>query len=191
MHVTDMLKIPTFAKFMRDLVNNKRSMTLKEHVAMITEYPFDNKIPEKLGDPGIPTISCSIGNLDINNALCDVGAGVSVMPLTLFHKLNLSECIPTGITLQMADKSTKKLVGMAENVPLRLDGHVIPTDFIILDMPEDEKLSIILGRPFLNTAGASLDCSEGKVTFRICEEKIVKYFPKKPGARVKYVPPPK
>jgi hypothetical protein len=91
----------------------------------------------------------------------------------------------------MAEKPTKKPVGMAKNVPLRLDGHVIPTDFIILDLPEDENLSIILGRPFLNTAGASLDCSEGKVTFRICEEEIVKYFPKKPGARVKYVPPPK
>ena len=34
MHVTDMLKIPTFAKFMHDVVNNKRSMTLKEHIAM-------------------------------------------------------------------------------------------------------------------------------------------------------------
>lgn len=71
--------------------------------------------------------------------------------------------MPTNITLQMADKSTKKTVGVAENVPLRLDGHVIPTDFVILDMTEDEKLSIILGRSFLNTAGAALDCSEGNL----------------------------
>jgi hypothetical protein len=144
-----------------------------------------------LGDPGIHTISCSIGNLDINNALCDVGAGVSVMPLTLYHKLNLAECMPTSITLPMADKSTKKPVGVPENILLRLDEHVIPTDFVILDMPEDEKLSIIHGRPFLNTTGAALDCSEGKVTFRICKEEIVKYFPKKPGAKEKYVPAPK
>ena len=191
MHVTDILKIPTFAKFMRDVVNDKRSMSLEEQVAMIIEYPFDNKIPEKLGGPRYNHISCSTGNLDINNALCDVGVGVSVMPLTLYHRLNLSKCIATSITLQMADKSTKKPVGMAENVPLKLGGHVIPTDFIILDMPEDEKLSIILGRPFLNTASASLDCLEGNATFRICEEEIVMYFRKKPGARVKYVPPPK
>ena len=79
LHVTSMLKIPTFAKFMHDVVNDKRSMTLKEQVAMITEYPLHNKIPEQLGDPGIPTISCSIGNLDTNNALCVVGVGVSVI----------------------------------------------------------------------------------------------------------------
>jgi hypothetical protein len=56
MHVTDILKIPTFAKSMRDSANNKRSMNSKEQVATIIEYPFENKIPEKLGDPGIPTI---------------------------------------------------------------------------------------------------------------------------------------
>jgi hypothetical protein len=111
----------------------------------------------------------SLGNLDINNALCDVGAGVSMMQLTVYHKLNIAECMPTSINLQMANKSTKKPVGVAENVPLRLDMHVIPTDFVILDMPEDDKLSIILGRPFLNTAGVALDCFERKVTFRICE----------------------
>ena len=91
----------------------------------------------------------------------------------------------------MVDKSTKKPVGVAENVPLRLDGHVIPTNFVILDMPEDENLSIILGRPFFNTVGAALDCSEGKVTFRMCAEGIVKYLSKKPEANEKYVPPPK
>ena len=91
----------------------------------------------------------------------------------------------------MVDKSTKKPVGVAENVPLRLDGHVIPTDFVILDMPEDEKLSITLRRPFFNTACASLDCSKGKVTFGICLEEIVKYSPKKPRAREKYIPLPK
>ena len=71
----------------------------------------------------------------------------------------------------MADKSTKKPIGVAEDVLLRLDGHVIPTNFIILDMPEDEKLSIILGRPFLNTAGAALDCAKGKVTLEFTMKK--------------------
>jgi hypothetical protein len=125
LHVTDILKIPTFAKFMRDISNNKRSMNLEEQVAMITKYPFEDKIPAKLGDPGIPTISCSIGNTDINNAHCDIGAGVSIMPLTLYRKLNLGECIPTGITLQMDDKSTKKPICVAEDVLLRFDRHVI------------------------------------------------------------------
>ena len=99
MHVIDILKFPTFAKFMRDITKNKRSMNLEEQVAMIRKYPFEDKIPVKLGDPGIPMKSCSIGNIDINNVLCDIGAGVSIMPLTLHHKLNLGECILMGITL--------------------------------------------------------------------------------------------
>jgi hypothetical protein len=80
----------------------------------------------------------------------------------------------------MADKSTKQLVGMIEDVLLRLDHHVIPTNFIIVDIPKDEKLSIILGRPFLNTAATTTDGMEGKVTFRIYDEKIIRYFPCKP-----------
>ena len=48
----------------------------------------------------------------------------------------------------MADKSTKQPVGMIEDVLLRIDEHVIPTDFIILEMPEDEKLSIKLWKTF-------------------------------------------
>ena len=81
------------------------------------------------------------------------------MPLALYHKLNLAEFVPTGITLEMADKSTKKPIRVAENVLLRLDGHIVLTNFVILDMPEDEKLSIILGRTFLNTGDATLDCA--------------------------------
>ena len=92
--------------------------------------------------------------------------------------------------MKTANKSTKKLVGVAENVSLRLDEHVIHR-FVILAMPEDEKLSITLRRPFFNTACASLDCSKGKVTFGICLEEIVKYSPKKPRAREKYIPLPK
>ena len=41
------------------------------------------------------------------------------------------------------------------------------TDFVILEMPEDDNMLIILGRPFLNTIGAVIDCNKSKVTFHI------------------------
>ena len=91
----------------------------------------------------------------------------------------------------MADKSTKKHVGMIEDVLLHIDQHVIPTDFIILYMPHDDKLSIILGRPFLCTAGANVDCSNGKIVFNIYDDQIVRHFPKKPEEGGKYIPPGK
>jgi hypothetical protein len=56
---------------------------------------------------------------------------------------------------------------------------LIPTTFVILEMPEDENLSIILGRPFLNTAWAVINCTESKVTFNVRGNEHTIYFPKK------------
>ncbi|KAK1612612.1 hypothetical protein QYE76_036285 [Lolium multiflorum] len=71
--------------------------------------------------------------------------------------------IPTDISLQMADKSTAIPVGICENVPVQVTTNcLILTDFVVLEMPEDDNMSIILGRPFLNTAGAVIDCNKGK-----------------------------
>jgi hypothetical protein len=46
-------------------------------------------------------------------------------------------------------------------------------------MPEDDNMSIILGRPFLNTAGAVIDCNQGKVTFNVNDNEHTVYFLKK------------
>ena len=67
----------------------------------------------------------------------------------------------------MADKSTTIPVGICEDVPVQVAHNcLVLTDFVVLEMPEDDNMSIILGRPFLNTAGAVIDCNKGKVTDR-------------------------
>jgi hypothetical protein len=45
-------------------------------------------------------------------------------------------------------------------------------------MPEDDNMSIILGRPFLNTAGAVIDYNQGKLTFNVDDKEHTIYFPK-------------
>ncbi|KAK1610227.1 hypothetical protein QYE76_033900 [Lolium multiflorum] len=88
--------------------------------------------------------------------------------------------IPTDISLQMADKSTAIPVGVCENVHVQVTQHcLILTDFVVLEMPEDDNMSIILGRPFLNTAGAVIDCNKGKVTFNVDDKEHTVYFPKR------------
>jgi hypothetical protein len=111
------------------------------------------------------------------------------MPYDLYKKLCLGDYSPTSITLQTADKTTKKHVGMIEDLLLRINKQVIPTDFIILDMHHDDKFSIILGRPFLSTARVNVDCHGGKIVFNIYDDQITRYFPKK--LEEKYVPPGK
>ncbi|KAK1691803.1 hypothetical protein QYE76_008500 [Lolium multiflorum] len=94
--------------------------------------------------------------------------------------------IPTDISLQMADKSTAVSVGICEDVPVQVANNcLILTDFVVLEMPEDDNMSIILGRPFLNTAGAVIDCNKGKVTFNVDDKEHTVYFPKRIGQKRK------
>ena len=87
----------------------------------------------------------------VRNALCDLGAGISVMPFSLYKRLKLGDYSPTSITLQMADKTRKQPVGMIEDILVRIDDNLmpIPPYIIILYIHKDDKLPIILGRPFL------------------------------------------
>ena len=77
----------------------------------------------------------------MKTALCDLGAGVSVMPFSLYKRLDLNKLTPTEISLQMADKSTAIPIGICEDVPVVVVANVtILTDFVILEMPEDENM---------------------------------------------------
>ena len=179
MCLTDMLKMNLHAKYMKEIFTNKRKIPEAEISTMLANYTFKGGIPKKLGDPGVPTIPCSIKRNYIKTALCDLGASVSVMPLSLYRRLDLNKLTPTEISLQMADKSTAIPVGICEDVPVVVANVTIFTDFDILDIPEDDSMSIILGRPFLNTAGAVIDCTEGNVTFHVNGNEHTVHFPRK------------
>jgi len=176
MRLTDILKMSPYAKYMKDIVTNKRKIPEAEIATMLANYTFKGGIPKKLGYPGVPTIPCSIKRNYVKTALCDLGAGVSVMPFSLYKRLDLNKLTPTEISLQMADKSTSIPIGICEDVPVVVANVTILTDFVILEMPEDDNMSIILGRPFLNTAGAVIDCNKGNVTFHVNGNEHTVYF---------------
>ena len=90
-----------------------------------------------------------------------------VLCLSLYRRLDLNKLTPIEISLQMADKSTAIPIGICEDVPVVVANVTILTDFVILHIPEDDSMSIILGRPFLNTAGAVIECNKGNVTFHV------------------------
>jgi hypothetical protein len=178
--LTEAIKMPPYSKYMKDIVSNKRKIPSEEISTLLINYSFDGKVPEKLGDLGIPTIPCSIKNKYVRTTLCDLGAGVSVMPFSLYKRLDLEKLISTDISLQMADKSTSIPISICENVHVQVANNcLILTDFDVLEMPEDGNMSIIFGRPFLNTLGAVIDCNQGKVTFNVNDKEHMVYFPKK------------
>ena len=106
-------------------------------------------------------------NLLSGTALCDLGASINLMPLLMFKRLNLGEAKQNTIMLQMADRSYKYSQGVIENVLLKVDKFLFLTDFVILDIEEDDTVPIILCRPFLATGKAQINVEEGALKFRV------------------------
>ena len=73
--------MPPYAKYMKDIITNKRKIPEAEISTMLANYTFKYGVHKKLGDPGVPTIPCSIKRNYVKTALCDLGASVGVMPL--------------------------------------------------------------------------------------------------------------
>ncbi|GJW16671.1 hypothetical protein Tco_0024107 [Tanacetum coccineum] len=134
---------------------------------------INNAIPRKEKDLGSFTLPCFINDFCFDNALVDLGASVSVMPLSTYLNLGLGELAHTRLTVELADRTMKYLKGIAENVLVGIGKFTFPIDFIILDMPEDVKVPLILGRPFLSTARAKIDVYKRKITLRVGEENII------------------
>ncbi|XP_074313998.1 uncharacterized protein LOC141649203 [Silene latifolia] len=126
-------------------------------------------MPEKLQDPGSFSIPCMVGNVSIKKALCDLGASVSILPLPIARKVGLHDMIPTSMTLQLADRSVQRPMGVIEDVPVKVGNFYIPADFVVLDIPEDQQTPIILGRPFLATGDVNISVKYGMFTFKVGE----------------------
>ncbi|GJT76926.1 hypothetical protein Tco_1043651 [Tanacetum coccineum] len=132
----------------------------------------EDPLPQKEKDPWSFTLPCYINNVCFEKALADLGASVNVMPLTTFTNLGLRDLAPTKLTIKLADRTIKYPKGVAENVLVGIGKFVFPVDFIVLDMPEDVKVPLIPGRPFLSTAHAKIDVFEREITLRVGNENI-------------------
>ncbi|XP_050919638.1 uncharacterized protein LOC127137198 [Lathyrus oleraceus] len=166
--------MPTYAKFMKDIIS-KRCVTDINPIILTETYSAilqGMKIPIKKKDRGDVTIPCSIGDKSFNKALIDLGASVSLMSLSIYKKLGIGVVQDTRMTLQFADHSVKKLYGNVEDVLVKIDKFVFPVDFVILEMPEDEKIPLILGRPFSEMGWCLINIEEGTMTLKVYDEEL-------------------
>ncbi|GJW39269.1 ribonuclease H-like domain-containing protein [Tanacetum coccineum] len=127
---------------------------------------YDHTLPQKEKDPGRFTLPCFIYNIYFDKSLVDLGASVSIMPFSTYTSLGLGNLSHTRLTIELADQTIKQPRGIAENVLVRIGKFIFPIDFIILDIPEDDDVPLILGRPFLSTAHSKIDVFKRKITFR-------------------------
>nr|KYP47318.1 hypothetical protein KK1_031048 [Cajanus cajan] len=134
-------------------------------------------IPEKCKDPGTFCIPCIIDNNKFENAMLDLGASINVMPLSIFKSLSLGPMQPTGVVIQLANRSVTHPTGFIEDVLVRVSELIFPTDFYVLDMEEGfshGSAPIILGRPFLKIARTKIDVYAGTLSMEFGD--IVVHF---------------
>ncbi|GJZ84871.1 reverse transcriptase domain-containing protein [Tanacetum coccineum] len=145
-----------YAKQMKYLVENK-PRTKEDNEIRMNPRCFallPNHLPHKEQDPGSFILPCSIRKLDFKNALADLGASISIMPFSMYKHLGIGKLVPINMLIEMADntKCTPKVI--VENLLIKINKFIFPVDFVILDMVEDIRMPIILGRPLLATTHA-------------------------------------
>ncbi|XP_070041451.1 uncharacterized protein [Nicotiana tomentosiformis] len=127
-------------------------------------------IAEKLSNRGSFTIPCTIGNYAFAKAICDLEASINLMPLAIYKILGIGRSRPTSMLLQLADRTMKRPSGILDDVLVQVGKFVFPADFVILDCRVDEEIPIILGRPFLATGRALIDCETRELKTRLNDE---------------------
>ncbi|XP_070055661.1 uncharacterized protein [Nicotiana tomentosiformis] len=169
-------QMPIYANFLKEILTKKRKVEdtsvvkLTEHCSAILQ----NKLPQKCGDPGSFTIPCSLGSINFDKSLCDFGASINLMPLSIYRKLEkeIGEIRSVPISLQLVDQTTLVPKGIVEDILVRIDKFVFPADFIVVNMEENKEVSLILGRLFLATSRTILDIHERKLILRVGEETV-------------------
>jgi len=121
----------------------------------------------KRGDPGRLVIPISIGMVDFPEALCDFGSSVNIMPRVLYEKFFTYPLLETTMCLQLVDRTLSFPKGILKNLYVRVGTLYTPADFVVIETDTDERVPIILGRPFLNTSGAVIYASAAKISFYI------------------------
>ncbi|GJT15690.1 zinc knuckle CX2CX4HX4C containing protein [Tanacetum coccineum] len=134
---------------------------------------LQNQLPPKENDPGSFILPCSIERLDFNNALADLGASISIMPFSMFKRLGIGKLEPINMVIEMADDTKCIPKGIVKNLLIKIDKFILPIDFVILDMIEDFRMPIILGRPLLTTAHAKVDIFRNTISLEDGNKKVI------------------
>ena len=160
-------QMPNYAKSFKDILRKKRRLGEFETIALTQECirMLQSKIPQKIKELGSFTIPCSIKYS--GKALCDLGASINLMPLSVFKQLRVGECRLTTVTLQLTNLSHTYPEGKIEDVLVKVDEFIFAVDFIVLDLEVDKEVLIILVRHFLATGKTLIDVQKRELPVRM------------------------
>nr|GEZ07136.1 reverse transcriptase domain-containing protein [Tanacetum cinerariifolium] len=169
-----LILMPKFASTLKALIENKEKLNemartpMNEHCSAV----ILNKLPRKLGDLGKFLIPCEFPGMDECLALADLGASINLMPISVWEGLSRPKLTSTCMTLELADRSVSKPIGIAKDVLVKVGLFHFPADFVVVDFKPDPRIPLILGRCFLKTDRALIDVHKGELTLRIRNKAI-------------------
>ena len=113
------------------------------------------------------------------NALCDLGASISVMPSKIYNMLDLPPVEKCYLDVYPVEIAAKKPLGRVNNVLIKVNNNLVPVYFVVLDIECNASCPIILGRPLLRTAGAIVDMRDGIIRYQFPLKRGMEHFPRK------------
>ena len=172
--VEALTQMPNSAKFLKDILNKKKKIA-EEGIVKLTatcSAVIQRSLIAKMKDPGQFTIPCSIGKYEFNKALCDLGANINLMPLSVVQRLSLRELTPTTIALQMVDRSMAQQEVVLEDLLVKVGKFIFLVGFVVIRMEGDNQVPLLLGRPFLAIRASLIDMQKGELTMRVGNEAV-------------------
>ncbi|XP_042028825.1 uncharacterized protein LOC121775822 [Salvia splendens] len=141
----------------------------------VTGLVQPSDLPPKKTDPWVFTLPISIRDILMEQAMCDLGASINVMPYSMYEKLGKIKLVETDMVIQLANGSCIYLGGILENEIVKVNKFMYLADFFVIKMTEpgaEESIGILLGRPFLSTASTVIDVRHGTINLECNGERL-------------------
>ncbi|OMP02310.1 Retrotransposon gag protein [Corchorus capsularis] len=160
-------QVPRYVRLLKQFCTNKKMLQGKFNVGATVSAVLQRHLPPKCKDPGMFSITCSIGNTIIDNAMLDLGASLSVMPYSFYQTLKIGPLKYTDVVLQLADGSLVHPKGVLKNILIKVQHLIFPIDIFVMEMEGEitnDQCPLLLGRPFLRTSHTKIDVFDGSLT---------------------------
>ncbi|KAL1569432.1 hypothetical protein AAHA92_00912 [Salvia divinorum] len=121
----------------------KKDLLLPEGISEIkisdeVSAVIQEELPSKHADPGMFTLPITMGGEKIDNAICDLGASINILPLSVYQKMKGASIVHTKREIQLADGSCISPEGILENAIVQVHNFFYPADFHVIKMSDAE-----------------------------------------------------
>ncbi|GJU74162.1 RNA-directed DNA polymerase, eukaryota, reverse transcriptase zinc-binding domain protein [Tanacetum coccineum] len=134
---------------------------------------IQGKIPKRIEDPGLFTLPCRLGDSKPFDTLADLGSCVNIIPLYLFKNLKIRLLEETYHVFGLANRTKSFPVRIVRDVEVHIRRLKLLNYFYVLDMKKDPETPLLVGRGFLTTANAVIDCRKAKI---VVGERITRLY---------------